>query len=1003
VRLFIIIFILAISIGFSQFASSQISAPTSNGQFPANYIPGINKDTIYYFCSPTSASNVGQLVVNGPNPSSTYTFIWQKFNPVLQQFITFNVAVNVTSSTQPGLLSGGYKVIIEDNLGNKVDCHVAWVYVVDINLTMANMGTGCSPLNPPGASYSGPNVINFTYYHPPPDPVIIDSNTIFELCIKGNIPYISDMGIVLEAPGTCGNKRVTVVPFAAASDVSISPFCNPGAGVDACFRSDLPVNFDICTQPVAMLTGTHGFGPVDPFNGFNYPINDIYHLNGCNAAQSNWEVIMLDYAPPDNPTVQEIILKIINPGVVTCDGQGDTITQIVTGINTPIAEGAPNGGWDPNTATKIPLNFSNAVPNAPIVYNYDSLLNVHISNNPTAIQWTTNNGVTFIDPNVLNPVPTNAITQDTWFYFTLSDHLGCTFTDSVFFEYISPQIDSTQIDQITCYSDSNGAIISFDTWGHEYSIDLGATWQFSNSFLNLGPGIYSVIIKDVSGTCLDTINATIIEPDSLEVQVSPTNSNCYDACDGNAVAGTLGGTSPYTYSWSHDPSNGNFITGVCPDSNYFVVVTDSNNCTASDTFHLSSPTPFSFTLVIDTSSCSIDDGSICINNLSGASPPYGYSWDLNSGGGSDSCATGLASGLYSVTVFDDRACDSSMIINVPTYPQPLANVVPLSDTNACLGANVNFSSNGTNGTPPYNYVWSEGWTGPGPHSYTVNDTSCITVKIQDGNGCESNLTTICINPHPPIVGTISGGPQVCENGTIDLLASGVGGISGTYNYLWSDNLGNSNMVTIGADSLYPSNKEYSVVISDGCSANDTVYTSISVLRPPIALFELSDSLDCYPQDVEFIDKSDNSLTGVWDLGTTAQPYQPGQKLSYYYPNPGSYEVTLVTSSPDACTDTFSMELCIKVSDRFFIPDVFSPNGNGFNDVFRIYAKNYDQAKLVIYDRWGEKIFESLTLEIGWDGTFRGLDMPSGIYVYFLDVLFDDGATMSEKGNLTLIR
>jgi gliding motility-associated-like protein len=59
--------------------------------------------------------------------------------------------------------------------------------------------------------------------------------------------------------------------------------------------------------------------------------------------------------------------------------------------------------------------------------------------------------------------------------------------------------------------------------------------------------------------------------------------------------------------------------------------------------------------------------------------------------------------------------------------------------------------------------------------------------------------------------------------------------------------------------------------------------------------------------------------------------------------------------------------------------------------------------LVIYDRWGEKIFESLTLEIGWDGTFRGLDMPSGIYVYFLDVLFDDGATMSEKGNLTLIR
>ncbi|MCI5056357.1 MAG: gliding motility-associated C-terminal domain-containing protein [Flavobacteriales bacterium] len=999
-RLSIVVLLFSILFGIQLNTEAQISAPNATGQFPTNYSAGLANDTIYYFCSP-GPPNIGELVASGPNPSSTYNFIWQKFNPALQQFVTFNVGINVPTSTQPNLLSGGYKVIIQDNLGNLVGCHVAWVYVVDINLNLNALGTGCAPNNPVQANYSGPALTKFEYYNPPPDPVYIDSNTIFEICVKGNIPYISDMGIVLEAPATCGGTRVTVVPFAAASDLSISAFCNPGSGVDACFRSDLPVNFDVCAQPIAALTGTFGFGPPDPFNGYNYPVNDIYALNGCNAAQPNWEMIFLDFAPPDNPTVQEVSLKIINPGFVTCDGQGDTIVHEITGANIPIAEGAPNGGHNPNTATKITLNYTNNVPSTPIVYDYDALLTLHQSSNPSSIQWTTNNGVTFVNPNVLNPTPSAPITQDTWFYFTMTDHLGCTFSDSVFFDYITPQIDSVAVQEIKCFGDGDASITIHNLWASQYSIDLGTTWQNSNVFSNLGPGIYSIILEDSSGTCIDTVSRTITQPDTLIAQVSPNDANCHNVCDGSAVAGVSGGTGPYTYNWPSGSSTTNFTVGLCPDS-FLLVVIDSNGCTANDSFLVSAPSPFSFVLVIDTTSCSVDDGQACITNLSGASPPYGYVWDQNSGGGNDSCATALAEGLYSVTVFDDRGCDTAFIVDIPIFPKPTASL-NLGDSTLCTGSALSISSSGSGGTPSYNFVWNNGWTGGGPHALFVTDSTCVTVKIQDSKGCESQLETACFNIFPPIKGMITGGPQVCENGTVDLLASGTGGMGPTYSYLWSDNLGNNDQVTVGPDSAYPSSTTYFVVISDGCAPNDTVYAEISVLQPPEALFELADSLDCYPQDVELVDKSDNSLTGIWDLGNITIPYTPGETISHYFQSPGSYEVSLVTSSPEACLDTFELEICVKESDRFFIPDIFSPNGNGFNDVFRIYAKNYSTAKLLIYDRWGEKVFESLTLETGWDGKFRGLDMPSGIYLYFLDIAFDDGQTLSEQGDFTLIR
>lgn len=87
----------------------------------------------------------------------------------------------------------------------------------------------------------------------------------------------------------------------------------------------------------------------------------------------------------------------------------------------------------------------------------------------------------------------------------------------------------------------------------------------------------------------------------------------------------------------------------------------------------------------------------------------------------------------------------------------------------------------------------------------------------------------------------------------------------------------------------------------------------------------------------------------------------------------------------------------------FIPNAFTPNGDGVNDVFFIRGNNFDELYLAIFNRWGQRIFESNSADIGWDGTFDGAPLPPDVYGYYAEVRCFDGRIFVKKGNLTLIR
>jgi gliding motility-associated-like protein len=99
-----------------------------------------------------------------------------------------------------------------------------------------------------------------------------------------------------------------------------------------------------------------------------------------------------------------------------------------------------------------------------------------------------------------------------------------------------------------------------------------------------------------------------------------------------------------------------------------------------------------------------------------------------------------------------------------------------------------------------------------------------------------------------------------------------------------------------------------------------------------------------------------------------------------------------------CEDTLPI-----TENNLYVPNAFSPNGDGNNDLFFVRGKNIVELNFAIYSRWGEKVFETINISEGWDGTFRGEKMESAVFAYYLTLTYADGKTEVKKGNISLIR
>ena len=122
---------------------------------------------------------------------------------------------------------------------------------------------------------------------------------------------------------------------------------------------------------------------------------------------------------------------------------------------------------------------------------------------------------------------------------------------------------------------------------------------------------------------------------------------------------------------------------------------------------------------------------------------------------------------------------------------------------------------------------------------------------------------------------------------------------------------------------------------------------------------------------------------------------------------GTDEVTVTVIVDSAgCLSVDEITINVEISGDVYVPNLFSPNGDGVNDVLNIYGWSVDEVDFRIYDRWGELIFQSSDPNLsswGWDGTYRGVELNSAVFVYTVEVTYMDGREQVQHGNITLIR
>jgi large repetitive protein len=579
---------------------------------------------------------------------------------------------------------------------------------------------------------------------------------------------------------------------------------------------------------------------------------------------------------------------------------------------------------------------------------------------------------------------------------TVSDVSGCTNTAT--FSVSGPPVFTAVIDSfrnISCFGANDGYARVNITGG---VAPVNFAWntiplQTSNAINNLPAGTYIAAAQDNNG-CISADTVTIVEPVELLVDITASqNVFCYGGNDGNATVTISGGATPYNILWNTNPPQSTSIASNITSGFYTVSVTDNNNCSKTDTVTIHQPAPIAvnITSVTDVSCFGINDGSASVT-ASGGTVPYQYSWNSNPPQNNAS-ANNLYAGNYDVTVTDNDGCTTVTPVSISEPSELLLTVISKNDI-TCYGLNDgNAEVTATGGTAPYNYQWQNGLS----NSASVSQLSegIYDVTVTDNNNCTNSVSINIIEP-TQLISFIVSSDITCygyNDGTITVNTAG-----GTprYNYSWSNNNNTSPL----ANNLNPGN--FSVTISDqnGC---DTVL-SVSITQPAPIIITLADSFIINYGDSIVLENNYNG-----GIGNISFNWNPSVGLScndcqtpFAFPEiTTGYIYTVIDET--GCTATESTVVEVLIDKTIYIPNAFSPNGDGVNDIFNVAVQDVSEYELKVFNRWGELMFLSTDKKTGWDGNYKGKEMPPSVFVYHARFVFPDGEKKNKKGSFVLIR
>ncbi|MFM9052040.1 MAG: PKD domain-containing protein, partial [Bacteroidota bacterium] len=568
---------------------------------------------------------------------------------------------------------------------------------------------------------------------------------------------------------------------------------------------------------------------------------------------------------------------------------------------------------------------------------------------------------------------------------TVTDMNGCSVTASIsVYEPPALQLQLTSTPAL-CFGSSDGSVIASASGGTgSIAIQWTGSNVISDTVNGLSFGYHSVTATDANG-CFIVDSILVDQPTALSLSVTSDSVSCTGFSDGSLEAIVTGGTIGYSYAWSPLSSNSNQLIGI-PAGAYQVAITDANGCTASASADIIDPDPLTLSLLLPPVIC-IGQTTPLVAFPSGGTSPLSLFW--STGETSDSIyVSPIVNSSYSVGLTDANGCSLSPQ-TVTVFVNPPLAVSVSSPLEICEGETAQISSSASGGDGgPYVYSWNGNSILSASAVVVPATDSAFTVTISDGCSPDVSATVlITVHPLPEVEFT----PQQfvgCSPVTVQL--SNVFQVPFGSVYSWDLDETVSNEISPTYTYTTPGYYDISLSITtpEGCSDAIAVQDAVHVYGYPTAIFEQStESVSVFAPSVELQDLSIDAVSWAWDFGDGTVLFGE-QSPTHVYSDSGTFTIQLIVTNDGGCTDTVYGIVRIEPEFTIFIPNAFTPNGDGKNDFFFPVGENIVSIEMWILDRWGLEIFHSTSFELQWDGTYFA-NQPScqnDLYEYVVDAV-----------------
>ncbi|MEO6671104.1 MAG: gliding motility-associated C-terminal domain-containing protein [Ferruginibacter sp.] len=527
-------------------------------------------------------------------------------------------------------------------------------------------------------------------------------------------------------------------------------------------------------------------------------------------------------------------------------------------------------------------------------------------------------------------------------------------------------------------------------------------------FTNLAAGAYNYSFTDANGCTGVGGPVTLTTHAPLAIGIVKTMPLCYGNADGIIVLSASGGLAPYQYALSPFSSYQTGTFNGLAQGSYTFRIRDAAGCTKDTTITLNQPTQLTASAVTAAGTCNGNDGQILVTGNAGT-PVYTYSLDgINYQAASNfvvSGATAPGAVYANITVKDNNGC----VANAPTvYVGLIDNMSPLllgNDTSICAEQQITFQPQVS---PQANvFTWS---TIPDPSIVSTLDNNSIlnataspldttTYVLNAQWGVCSRVDTITVNLlHKPIANA-GQDTAVCFDKQFATLHGTATNLSGTVNYEWSDTTNLSTPHSSTTAALPQGTETFILTVTDNYGCNFSVTDEVVVaVQPPVPAFAGNDTTAVIGEPHQL--HATGGVSYMWSPATPLNSSNIQNPLATL-DHDQLFEVTVTDVAGCVGTDRVYIQV---YPPGFHLPNAFTPNGDGLNDVFRVIPAGIAYTEWFrIFNRYGQLVFQTNQYLKGWDGTFQGKKQPIGNYVWILKGVDKNNRVIEMKGTVLLVQ